>query len=251
LINTLTGLPCLPTGRRKPCLNLLTIKISKMKILTKQLIWSVLITTTLSTVFVACKRDMLPNTASEVQSSSADNISSLEANGNSPAAHISASESLTIPASVSVPENLPNGNTRVATYYAVGVQKYKARIKAGSNPVAYEWVFVAPQADLYDVTNAKVGTHGAGPAWEISASDSIFAQHFTPARTAPSEDPESIDWLLLMPKTGTTPTGIFADVDYIQRIATKGGKAPVAAPTSLTETAEVKYKTVYRFTKIN
>jgi hypothetical protein len=65
---------------------------------------------------------------------------------------------------VDVPENLPYGNTRVATYYAVGVQKYKAREKAGSYPLAYEWVFVAPQADLYDATNAKVGTHGAGPS---------------------------------------------------------------------------------------
>jgi len=176
--------------------------------------------------------------------------SSPEVNGNSPAAHIAASENLTIPAIVSVPENLPDGNTRVATFYAVGVQKYKARIKAGSDPVTYEWVFVAPQADLYDITNGKVGNHGAGPFWTISPLDSIFGQQFIPARTAPSPDPESIDWLLLMPKLGTTPTGIFADVDYIQRIATKGGKAPLTPPTSLTETVDVKYKTVYRFTRI-
>ena len=203
--------------------------------------------------FIACKRDaVITKTENEIAmltSSSADN--SLEAGGNSPAAHIAASENLNIPAIVAVPENLPNGNTRVATYYAVGVQKYKARIKAGSDPVSYEWVFVAPEADLYDFTNAEVGTHGAGPFWEISAADSIFAQQFSPARTAPSPDPESIDWLLLMPKVGTTPTGIFAGVDYIQRIATKGGKAPLTPPTSLTQTADVKYKTVYRFTRIN
>ena len=112
--------------------------------------------------------------------------------------------------------------------------------------------FLLPhKPDLYDITNAEVGTHGAGPFWEISPADSIFAQQFTPARTAPSPDPESIDWLLLMPKVGTTPTGIFADVDYIQRIATKGGKAPLTPPTSLTQTVDVKYKTVYRFTRIN
>ena len=203
-----------------------------------------------ATAFIACKKDVvLKNSNDELQTVSAG--SSLEANGNSPAAHIIASENLTIPGIVSVPENLPNGNTRVATYYAVGVQKYKARIKAGSDPVSYEWVFVAPQADLYDITNAKVGTHGAGPFWATSPLDSIFGQQFSPARTAPSPDPESIDWLLLMPKVGTIPTGIFADVDYIQRIATKGGKAPLTPPTSLSETVDVKYKTVYRFTKIN
>ena len=203
-----------------------------------------------ATAIIGCNKDVvLKNPNEELQIASA--ASSLEANGNSPAAHISASENLIIPAIVSVPENLPNGNTRVATYYAVGVQKYKARIKAGSDPVSYEWVFVAPQADLYDITNAKVGTHGAGPFWSTSPLDSIFGQQFSPARTAPSPDPESIDWLLLMPKIGTTPTGIFADVDYIQRIATKGGKAPLTPPSDINETIDVKYKTVYRLTKIN
>ena len=203
-----------------------------------------------ATAVIGCnKEEMLKNSNDELQTASA--ASSLEANGNSPAAHIIASENLTIPALVSVPENLPNGNTRVATYYAVGVQKYKARIKAGSDPVSYEWVFVAPQADLYDITNAKVGTHGAGPFWQISPLDLIFGQQFTPAKTAPSEDPESIDWLLLMPKNGTTPAGIFADVNYIQRISTKGGKAPLTPPSDINESIDVKYKAVYRFTKIN
>ena len=203
-----------------------------------------------ATAIIGCTKDVvLKNSNDELQTVSAG--SSLKANGNSPAAHIIASENLAIAASVSVPENLPNGNTRVATYYAVGVQKYKARIKAGSDPVSYEWVFVAPQADLYEITNVKVGTHGAGPFWQVSPLDLIFGQQFTPAKSAPSEDPESIDWLLLMPKSGSTPTGIFADVDYIQRIATKGGKAPLVPPTSLTETVDVKYRAVYRFTKIN
>jgi hypothetical protein len=206
----------------------------------------------LASAFVACTRDKITNNKiEETNLYASTGNSSLEANGNSPAAHIAASESLEIPSAVAIPQNLPNGNTRVATYYAVGVQKYRARVKAGSDPVVYEWVFVAPQADLYDASNSKVGTHGAGPFWEISPADSIFAQHFSPARTAPSPDPESTDWLLLMPKSGTLPTGIFVDVDYIQRIATKGGKAPLTPPASLSETTDVKYKTVYRFTKIN
>ena len=203
-----------------------------------------------SIALIACeKQSLIPNSGDEMAMRAAN--SSLAANGNSPVAHINASEKLEIPAAVAVPENFPNGNTRVATFYAVGVQKYKARVKAGSDPVTYEWVFVAPRANLYDITNTKVGNHGAGPFWTTSPLDSIFAQQFTPARTAPSEDPGSIDWLLLMPKTGTNPTGIFADVDYIQRIATKGGKAPLTLPTNINETVEIKYKAVYRFTKRN
>src|SRR3954469_3309050 len=170
---------------------------------------------------------------------------------NSPAFHIAEAEKLTVPAAVDLPANLPNGNTRVATFYADGVQKYKAQVKAGSDPVAFEWVFVAPQADLYDATNKKVGTHSAGPTWQLSAVDSIYGQAFNPARTAPGNDATSIDWLLLMPKAGKIPTGIFTNVSYLQRIATKGGKAPTTPPVNATDVVEVKYTAIYRFTKQN
>lgn len=167
-----------------------------------------------------------------------------------PAYQIKASEKLSIPAEIELPINTPYGNTRVATFYATGVQKYKAQHKAGTEPAVYEWVFIAPKANLYDVTNKKVGTHGAGPYWAITTADSIFAQQFTPAKTA-TPDANSIPWLLLMPKTGSTPTGIFSNVDYIQRIATKGGKAPATAPQSLLDTADVYYTAIYRFSKKN
>lgn len=186
----------------------------------------------LSLTFAACEKDK-------------------EVKDESPAAQLAASEKLVIPAAVDIPSN-PTGNTRIATYFAVGVQKYKAQLVAGSSPARYEWVFVAPAADPYDATNAKVGTHTAGPTWQLpGGQDSIYAQHFTPARTAPSAEPNTIDWLLLMPKTGKVPTGIFTSVAYIQRIATKGGKAPATAPTNASETVDVPYTAVYRLTKKN
>jgi hypothetical protein len=170
-------------------------------------------------------------------------------NNSSASAQIIASEQLAIPEAVAVPSNLPGGTIRVATYFADGVQKYKARPKAG-DPAAFEWVFVAPDADLFDISNKKAGTHGAGPFWQVSLADSVFAEQFTPAKTAPATDAQTIDWLLLKPKTGTTPKGIFADVDYIQRIATKGGKAPTTPPLSATDTVNIRYQAIYRFTKI-
>jgi hypothetical protein len=169
---------------------------------------------------------------------------------NSPAFHISESEKLTIPAAIDLPANIPHENTRVVTFYAEGVQKYKSQAKAGSNPVTFEWVFVAPQADLYDATNKKVGTHSAGPTWQLfGTADSIYGKAFSPAKSAPGSDPNSIDWLQLDLKKA--PTGIFSDVSYIQRIATKGGKAPAILPTTAGETVDVKYTAVYRFTKKN
>lgn len=174
-----------------------------------------------------------------------------EKHNSSPAYHIEGSEKLLIPATIELPANSPNGNSRVATYYAEGVQKYKSQPKAGSNPVTYEWVFVAPEAKLYDITNAKIGTHTAGPTWQLSAMDSIYAQQYSPAKSALSADPNSIDWLQLMPKAGKVPTGVFANVSYIQRIATKGGKAPAALPVAGGETIDVSYTAIYRFTKKN
>lgn len=168
-----------------------------------------------------------------------------------PAYFIGESEMLTMPAAIDVPANQPNANSRVATYYADGVQKYKAQQVAGTDPATYQWVLVAPKADLYDASNKKVGTHTAGPTWQLSVADSIYAQQYAPAKSAPSPDPLSIDWLQLMPKTGTVPKGVFAGVTYIQRIATKGGKAPATAPVSSTDTVDVKYTAVYRFTRKN
>lgn len=200
----------------------------KEKICHKQYLWIVAL---FLTALTACRRD--------------------KADPNSPAYQIAESEKLVIPAAVEIPVKSPNENVRVATFFAVGVQKYRAQVKAGSSPQTFEWVFVAPQADLYDSKNKKVGTHSAGPTWQLSAStsDSIYGQQFSPPRTAPSPDPNSIDWLLLMPKTGTVPTGIFTNVSYIQRIATKGGKAPATLPLSANETIDVEYTAVYRFTK--
>lgn len=175
---------------------------------------------------------------------------SKENDNDSPVHQILESEKLEIPAAIDLPSNSPNGNARVATFYAEGVQKYKAQPKAGSNPVTFEWVFVAPQADLYDVTNKKVGTHSAGPTWQLyGGMDSIYGQQFSPAKSAPSSDPFSIDWLQLMLKK--VPTGVFANVEYIQRIATKGGKAPATLPTNANETVNVHYTAIYRFSKRN
>lgn len=171
--------------------------------------------------------------------------------GQSPANQIKQSESLIIPATVDLPVNAPAGNSRVATYYAVGVQKYKAAQKEGDTS-KFVWLLVAPDAVLYDIDNKLAGIHYAGPSWKLNTLDSIQAQHFAPARTAPSTEANTVDWLLLKPKeNGKQPTGIFTNVIYIQRIATKGGKAPAIAPTKISDTVDVPYTAVYRFSRKN
>jgi len=197
---------------------------------------TLLISGLFSIVLVSCTRDKVVDPSEDT---------------NSPAYHIIQSENLVIPGAIALPVNLPNGNSRVATFFADGFQKYKAQEIPNSNPVAYQWVFVAPLADLYDASNKKVGNHSAGPTWQLSIADSIYGQAFNPSRTAASSDANSIDWLLLMPKTGKPPTGFFANVSYVQRIDTKGGKAPTTPPTNASETANVHYTAIYLFSKIN
>jgi hypothetical protein len=191
---------------------------------------------------VSCRREALTEPAASSFAKAADEMAAKKAG--KPGHYIKASEDLEIPAIIAVPE----GSERIATYYAEGVQRYKAEEVAGL-PGIYQWTFVGPLADLYAHNNHFVGTHGSGPYWALSPADSIFGQHFTPARTAPSPIANTIDWLLLKPKSGTTPTGIFSEVKYIQRIATAGGKAPALPPVSITDVAEVPYKAVYRFSK--
>jgi uncharacterized protein DUF3455 len=171
----------------------------------------------------------------------------------SPNYYITESEKLAIPAAIELPANLPNGNTRELTVYAIGVQKYKSQLVAGSNPARFEWVFDSPEADLYNSIGTLIGKHSAGPTWKLTGdrNDSLVGQQFTPAKFAPSPNPNSIDWLQLMPKAGVVASGIFANVSYIQRIATTGGKAPAALPADAGETVNVGYTAVYRFTKKN
>ena len=112
-----------------------------------------LLLTTVSVVTVGCRRQL------EMDTNPADLQNATDRNFPDgilpPAYHIAQSEKLVIPEAIELPANLPAGNARVETYFAEGVQKYKAQRVAGSDPAIYEWVFVAPQADLYDRTNKK------------------------------------------------------------------------------------------------
>jgi hypothetical protein len=182
----------------------------------------------MSVEIVACKKDHDPDP-------------------NSAGFKIDASEKLEIPADVKLPDNLPGGNIRVATFYATGVQKYRAEAVPGSSPVMYQWVLVAPRADLFDHSNKKVGTHYAGPTWRLDTMrDSIVAQKFSPEKKAAVSG--SIDWLQLKPNVNFEPKGIFNGVEYVQRIATTGG-VPDGRPANATETKEVEYTAIYRFSK--
>jgi hypothetical protein len=113
----------------------------------------------------------------------------------------------------------PADNERAAfTWHAVGAQIYECR---ASDKGGWAWVFVAPEAELFNQKEEKVGTHGAGPNW--TALDGSKTVGVVKAR-ADGESPADIPQLLLTAKSAGTP-GKMANVTSVQRLNTQGGSA--------------------------
>jgi Protein of unknown function (DUF3455) len=127
---------------------------------------------------------------------------------------------------------------------AAGVQIYEC--SAGkADPAKFEWVFKAPEADLFDASGRKIGRHYAGPTWESNDGSKVVGEvrgrDDGPAATA-------IPWLLLSAKS-TSGNGVFGRTQAIQRLYTVGGKAPAEAcnRTRLGKLVRVPYKATYYF----
>jgi|SRR6478735_3751137 hypothetical protein len=104
---------------------------------------------------------------------------------------------------------------------AKGVQIYECRANQAG---AYEWTFVAPDAQLFDTTGKPIGRHYAGPSWESGDGSKIVG-----AVKARADAPavNAIPWLLLGTKS-VGREGSFSKVTSVQRVNTSGGVAPKA-----------------------
>jgi hypothetical protein len=147
---------------------------------------------------------------------------------------------------VSVPDNLkPSMNQSLAMVVpAKGVQIYECRAtrdRAG----AYEWVFVAPEADLFDTSGKKIGRHYAGPQWE-STDGSKIAGTVKERTDAPRA--EAIPWLLLVTNS-VGAQGSFSKTTGVQRVNTIGGVAPKSgcSQSAVGMTARIPYTADYYF----
>src|ERR1700682_6099595 len=104
---------------------------------------------------------------------------------------------------------------------ASGVQIYECRASK-DNPGRFEWVFISPDAELFDSSGKKIGKHYAGPTWE--SNDGSKGVDEVKAR-ADGPDANAIPWLLLSAKSAAG-TGQLSRTASIQRVQTVGGKAP-------------------------
>ena len=118
---------------------------------------------------------------------------------------------------------------------ASGVQIYECRPAKGLRN-AYEWVFVAPDAELFDVHGQRIGRHYAGPHWEAMDGSRVVGAVRSRA-AAPSAD--AIPWLLLGARS-VGAAGLFSSVSSIQRVNTVGGMAPASACTAAAAGAQAR-----------
>ena len=142
--------------------------------------------------------------------------------------------------SVEVPAN----QTLALTLNAKGVQIYECRAVAG-DPAKFEWVFKAPEADLFDAQGRKVGRHFAGPSWELNDGSKVVGK-LKAKEDAP--DGKGIPWLLLDVAQASGPT--LGKTQSIQRVDTVGGKAPAATmadAAKVGQEARVEYTATYKF----
>ncbi len=150
-----------------------------------------------------------------------------------------------VAATPDVPERLqvPVNEELALKVRAAGSQIYMCAAMPSSS--RFEWTLKAPEADLFDSDGNKIGSHYAGPTWEL-ADGSKVAGRIVARVDAP--DHGSIPWLLL-DATSNAKTGRLAGVSSIQRIDTTGGAAPAQACDLAHLNAEVRvpYEATYAF----
>ena len=128
---------------------------------------------------------------------------------------------------------VPAGAKVLRTVEGRGVQIY--RCDAGA------WVFVAPEAELFDGAD-KVGRHGAGPVWIWRDGSSVKG---AVVQKMVSPEVGAVPWLLLKGAPGET-AGVLAEVAWVRRWETHGGNAP-AGGCEAGKVERVAYSAKYSF----
>jgi hypothetical protein len=121
-----------------------------------------------------------------------------------------------------VPKDLqpPANEQLLLQVHAKGDQIYTCK----GDGAQFTWVLKAPEAQLTDKSGKPFGKHFAGPSWEANDGSRVSGKAVA---NAPSPDADSIPWLLVA-AASHSGEGVLARVTSIQRVNTKGGKAPAS-----------------------
>lgn len=120
-----------------------------------------------------------------------------------------------------VPQQLepPAGERVLLQVHAKGDQIYTCK----GDGTQFTWTLKAPDAKLFGKDGKPFGKHLAGPSWEANDGSLVTGKAVANA----SLDPDSIPWLLvhIISHDGS---GVLSLATNIQRLNTKGGKAPAS-----------------------
>ena len=136
---------------------------------------------------------------------------------------------------------VPAGHRPFLLGHATGTQNYICLFPGSDSP----WVFVGPQATLFNDDHIQIITHFLSPnpdepdggspgraraTWQHSQDTSaIWAKMITNSADAAFVKPRAIPWLLLQrvgADPGPTKGHRLTETAYIQRVHTSGGLAP-------------------------
>jgi hypothetical protein len=121
-----------------------------------------------------------------------------------------------------VPQQLqPQANEHLyLEVHAKGDQVYTCKEEAAQ----FAWTLKAPDAQLFDKEGKPFGKHFAGPSWEANDGSRVVGKALA---NVPSPDADSVAWLLVKVVTHEG-SGVLSRATSIQRLNTKGGKAPAS-----------------------
>ena len=121
-----------------------------------------------------------------------------------------------------VPQQIqpPANEQLLLRVHAKGDQIYTCK----ADGTQFTWTLKAPDAQLFDKDGKPFGRHFAGPSWEASDGGRVIGKAVA---NAPSPDANSIPWLLVT-VVSHEGNGVLSRATTIQRLNTKGGKAPAS-----------------------
>jgi hypothetical protein len=134
--------------------------------------------------------------------------------------------------------------TPVLFAYAQGLQRYVCKPKEKA-PGTFEWTLKEPQAKLYDVDNHEIGSHSAGPAWQLADGSKVVKKNLIASVRALQSD--GVPWLLV--EVESSGKGALTGTRFVQRVDTVGGAAPASGcdAAHAGATVDVDYRASYVF----
>ncbi|HEY2118623.1 MAG TPA: DUF3455 domain-containing protein [Candidatus Acidoferrum sp.] len=142
-----------------------------------------------------------------------------------------------------IPQQLqpPANEQLLLQVHAKGDQVYTCK----GDGTQFTWTLKEPDAQLFDNNGKPFGKHFAGPSWEANDGSRVSGKAVA---NAPSPDADSIPWLLVK-IVSHEGSGVLSRATSIQRLNTKGGRAPASGCDASHSAQEVRvpYSADYLF----